>query len=198
MKIDKEIVLAVCFLFSGAFVFAQDQEPVPTPAKSGIVLHLGPSINYFQGQQTGSAQAFERKRINFQLNAFLGYLSPRGGASNSIGVFGTAGYTNEFTLDEILSIQDINVTNLESSSYNTFYQIEGGMIISNALRLSTGVGSQDYGTNISDESLDYLSSTAGIMINFGNVMWSLDGNINYGWDYTHTILKFSTGLILVF
>lgn len=186
------------FLMTGAFVFAQNQEPAPTPAKSGIVLHLGPSVNYFQGQQSGSYQEFERKRINFQLNAFLGYLSPRGGASNSIGVFGTAGYTNEYTLDEILSIQDIDVINLESSSYNTFYQIEGGMIISNALRLSTGVGSQDYSTALSDESLDYLSSTAGLMINFGNVMWSLDANINYGWDYTHTTLKFSTGLILVF
>ncbi|GAO31269.1 hypothetical protein [Geofilum rubicundum] len=198
MKTNKKIMLVGWFLMTGAFVFAQNQEPAPTPAKSGIVLHLGPSVNYFQGQQSGSYQEFERKRINFQLNAFLGYLSPRGGASNSIGVFGTAGYTNEYTLDEILSIQDIDVINLESSSYNTFYQIEGGMIISNALRLSTGVGSQDYSTALSDESLDYLSSTAGLMINFGNVMWSLDANINYGWDYTHTTLKFSTGLILVF
>lgn len=199
MKTDLRIILIGCFSIISALGFAQEQIATePVPAKSGIVLHLGPSINYFQGQQSGSYQEFERKRINFQLNGFLGYLSPRGNASNSIGVFGTAGYTNEYTMDEILSIQDIGVINLESNSYNTFYQIEAGMIISNALRLSTGIGSQDFSTALRDESLDYLSSTAGLMINFGNVMWSLDANINYGWDYSHTIVKFSTGLNLVF
>lgn len=199
MRTGSKNLLIICFSFISVVGFTQEQNASePVPAKSGIVLHLGPSINYFQGQQSGSHKEFDRKRINFQLNGFLGYLSPRGGANNSIGVFGTAGYTNEYTLDEILSVQDINVVNLESSSYNTFYQVEAGMIISNALRLSTGVGSQDFSTTLSEENLDYLSSTAGLMINFGNVMWSLDANINYGWDYDHSVVKFSTGLILVF
>lgn len=198
MKIGIKIVLLGWFLFSFASSDAQDQEPLQSQPKSGIVLHLGPSINYFQGEQSGSYTEFDSNRINFQLNAFLGYQSARGSGGNSIGVFGTPGYTNAFTLDEILSIQNISVNNLERSSYNTFYQIEAGMIIANVLRLSTGIGAQSYSTTIADESLDYLSSTAGFMINFGNVMWSLDGNLNYGWDYTHTIVKFSTGLILVF
>ncbi len=191
--------LIVGFSFMAAFSYSQEKEAsASTRSKSGIVLHMGPSVNYFRGQQSGSYEEFDSKRINFQLSAFLGYLSPRGDANNSIGVFGSAGYSNEFTLDEILSIQDIEIINLESSSYNTFYQVEAGMIISNVLRLSTGIGAQDYSTSLGDESIDYLSSTAGIMINFGNVMWSLDANINYGWDYTHSIVKMSTGLILVF
>ncbi len=198
MKINIKIVLLGWFLFSFAFSYAQDQEPLKSQPKSGIVIHLGPSINYFQGQQSGSFEEFDSKRINFQINAFLGYQSARGKGGNSIGVFGTIGYTNSFTLDEILSIQDISVINLQSSSYNTFYQIEAGMVVSNVLRLSTGIGSQSYSTSIADENLDYLSSTAGLLINFGNVMWSLDANLNYGWDYKHTIVKFSTGLILVF
>lgn len=197
MKIDIRIVLLGWLLFSFAFSNAQEQTPVKPQPQNGIILHLGPSVNYFQGPQSGSYEEFENKRLNFQINAFLGYQSARGNGGNSIGIFGTTGYTNAFTLDEILAIQNINVINLESSSYNTFYQIEGGMIISNVLRLSTGVGSQNYSTLISDEKIDYFSTTAGLLINFGNVMWSLDANYNYGWDYDHTVMKFSTGLILV-
>lgn len=198
MKTIFKIVLLSWFLISYASGYAQDNESSKAQQKSGIVLHLGPSINYFQGQQSGSYDEFNRKRINFQLNAFLGYQSARGNGGNSIGVFGTAGYTNAFTLDEIIAIQEIFVNNLENSSYNTFYQVEAGMIVSNVLRLSTGIGSQDYSTINREESLDYLSSTAGFMINFGNIMWSLDANFNYGWDYSHTIVKYSTGLVLVF
>lgn len=197
MKTNIKIVLMSWFLFSFASINAQEETPAKPQPQGGIILHMGPSANYFQGQQSGSYEEFESKRINFQLNAFLGYQSPRGNGGNSIGIFGTTGYTNAFTLDEILSIQNINVINLKSSSYNTFYQVEAGMIISNVLRLSTGVGSQNYSTTIADEKMDYFSTTAGLLINFGNVIWSLDANYNYGWDYSHTTVKFSTGLILV-
>ena len=197
MKIDIKILLLGWFLFSFTVSNAQDKEQGKPQIQSGITLHFGPSVNYFQGQQSGTYEEFENKRINFQINTFIGYQSARGNGGNSIGVFGTTGYTNAFTLDEILSIQDINVINLESSSYNTFYQIEAGMIVSNVLRLSTGFGSQNYSTTIAHEKIDYFSTTVGLLINFGNVMWSLDANYNYGWDYSHTIVKFSTGLILV-
>lgn len=198
MKIDLKIVWVVLFSSASFFSYAQEQGlSVQNQPRTGIVLHLGPSINYFQGQQSDSYEEFNSKRINFQLNAFLGYTSMSGNG-NSIGIFGTGGYSNKFTLDEILSIQNINVVDLESSSYNTFYQIEGGMIVSNILRLSTGFGSQDYSAPSGDESIDYLSSTAGLMINFGNVMWNMDANFNYGLDYSHSIIKFSTGLVFIF
>jgi hypothetical protein len=169
-----------------------------SPSRSTLAISLGPSISYFQGRSSNNFETFDNKRLNVQANAFLGVISGRSNTSNAIGIFGTAGYTNENTFNELLRIQAIDSEYVVPGNYNTFYQIEAGMVVVNSLRLSTGFGRHQYSTSEGDEWLNYLSSTVGIIINLGSVNWNLDANFNYGRDFPVTVVRFSTGFMLVF
>lgn len=191
-------MLFSCMFFSFKTGSAQDIEPLKHHSKSRVVFFVGPSVSYFKGVESDSYNEFDRNRLNYQINAFMGYLSTRNGVKNSFGVFGATGYTNAFTLDEIISIQEVVANNLTSTNYNTFYQVEVGVIVSNFLRFSTGIGNQQYKSANIKENLEYLSSTAGIVVDFGSVLWCTDANINYGRDYSNTVIKFSTSLVVAF
>jgi hypothetical protein len=165
---------------------------------SGITILLGPSANYFQGRYIDRFDVFDSDLINFQLNSFLGYISPRYGGRNSVGIFASAGYTNQATFIRIQEEQNLDSEPIDINKYFTFFQVEPGMIFSNVLRLSTGYGRQNYKTVAGYESYSYFSSTAGLMINLGAVYWNIDTNILYGMDYPRTSFRFSSGFMVKF
>ncbi|MDP4271997.1 MAG: hypothetical protein Q8909_18025 [Bacteroidota bacterium] len=168
------------------------------PSKGGITLFMGPSFSYFQGESSDNLDSFDGKRLNAQLNGFIGYTSKLNVRSNSIGVFATGGYTNKATFDELTLIQNNVPNNLERKDYNSFYQIEAGMLIKDILRLSTGIGRQNFSLGNDDGHFNYYSSTAGLLVNLGSIYWNLDANFNYGNDYSKTVIKISTGIMLRF
>jgi len=187
------------FFFVASAIYAQAEAPLTCPQnQSGIVFMLGPSVNYYQGGDVTSSEKFDAEVINYQLNGFIGYNSPHTKAKNSVGIFGTGGYTNEATFIKIKEVQGLNTGELVINKYYAFYQVEAGMIIGNVLRLSTGLGKQEFQTVSGSDSYAFFSSTAGLLINLGPVGWNIDANINYGRDYPKTAIRFVTGLVIMF
>lgn len=189
----------IVFFFVASALFAQAENLQTCPQnQSGFVFLMGPSVNYFQGGELTSTDKFDADMINYQLNGFIGYNSPRSKAKNSLGVFGAGGYTNKATFNKIKTVQELTTDELVINKYYAFYQIEAGMIIGNVLRLSTGLGKQEFQTVSGSDSFSYFSSTAGLLINFGVVGWNIDVNIQYGRDYPKTAIRFVSGLVVMF
>jgi hypothetical protein len=146
--------------------------------------------------------SFETDRLSWQINGMLGYGFNKNNAnrSNILGVFGSSGYTTKGILNQMLIDQAIVVTDLTSSKYYGFYQLEAGVLIGEILRLSTGLGVQHYATTSkADEQLYYMSSTAGLSFAVdSSVNWVFDVNFMHGRDFNNTVIRFSTGLNIAF
>ena len=124
-----------------------------------------------------------------------------------IAGFGSFGMNNGSTVDNILDDQGYQTTALNQNSTNNFYQLEGGLLIGEVFRISTGVGQQVFNqqtisstnetkTNIT--SLKYNSTTIGFNFNVSAVAIIINCNFEYGQDFTKTIVIPSAGLMLHF
>ncbi|TCO09829.1 hypothetical protein [Natronoflexus pectinivorans] len=184
--------LMICFPYNSEAQTSEGKE------SGGLAMFFGPSATYFHGKHSDEFDSFESDRLNWQLDAFLGFYSGQRDGGTAIGVFGTAGYSNRNTIREMSGYAGFELDDVIESRFNSFYQIEGGFLLANVLRLSTGVGKQYYTTTGGDNSFNYLSTTAGFLINMGKVSWSINANLNYGRDYSDTILRLSTGLMFGF
>lgn len=176
----------------------QAPKPAQQADPSGVMVLLGPSVYYYQGDPNGALDEFLNNRIGYQLNGFIGYKSPNTRGGNALGLFGTAGYTSEAVFDFIKAYQGLTTDDIVINKYFTFYQIEAGFIVGNTLRFSTGAGKQNYNTINGSGEFRYLSSTIGLMISLGGVVWNIDANFNYGRDWPRTAMKLSTGLLVKF
>lgn len=203
MKVTKYIKIGLCVLVVGVIGktgWAQVQPAAnqKNENKPGLMLLIGPSAYYFQGSPDDDFDSFSSKRIAYQMNGFLGYSTAKKHGGNALGVFGTAGYTSERIFNNMLTVQEMTTDDLMINKYFVFYQVEAGVIIANVLRFSSGVGKQEFTTTVGDDQFNYLSTTAGLLINFGPVMWNIDANFNYGRDLPNTSLKIATGLLVKF
>jgi hypothetical protein len=176
---------------------------------SGLALSIGGSATYYYGPGSRNFGKFERDRVNWQVNGLLGITIARdkGGHRTMLAAFGTYGFNNRSTMKQILADQGYISTALEQSTSNNFYQLEGGLLIAEVLRLSTGVGQQNFneqtlastdGIQFNTSSLRYLSSTVGLNLNLGSVAWVINVNVAYGKDFEEAVLTPSTGLMLRF
>lgn len=196
MKTIRITIIVLLLLTPMAKLSGQTADEHARP--TGITISLGPSANYFHGLYEDGVEKWDSGRLNFQLNGFIGYTSAHSRGRNIVGVFGTGGYTNEETFQEMLAVQEISTDELKINKYFTFYQAEAGMIVGNTLRLSTGFGRQDFETVNGSDKLYYFSSTAGLLIGLGSFSWNIDANLQYGRDFSNTSMRFSTGLMVRF
>lgn len=207
----KSLTYLLCFagILNGYVTVSQSRYPIQSPKatqpqqqaqadQSGVVFLLGPAIYYYQGDPNSAIDEISNNRIGYQLNGFIGYRSPKFRGGNTLGIFGTAGYTTESVFDFIKTYQGLTTDDLVINKYFTFYQVEAGFIIGNTLRFSTGAGKQNFKTVSGDDEYRYLSSTVGLMIGLGPVVWNIDANFNYGRDWPRTAMRLSTGLLVKF
>ena len=124
-----------------------------------------------------------------------------------IAGFGSFGMNNDATVKQIFDDQKYITTALDQNSNNNVYSIEGGLLIGEVFRVSTGVGQQifnkqtllsDNGVNFQTTYLKYNSTTVGFNFNVSAVSIIVDCNFQYGQDYTQTIIVPSAGLMLRF
>ena len=174
-----------------------------------LALSLGASVNYYYGQGSRNFDQFENNRVNWQLNGMLGIAVARdkGGHRTMIAGFGNYGFNNKNTLTQLFKDQGYITTALNQGASNNFYQLEGGLVIAEVLRISTGVGQQNFnsqaiasanGIQINSTYLKYNSSTVGLNLNLGSIAWIINCNFAYGQDYNKTVITPSTGLMLRF
>jgi hypothetical protein len=186
---------------------AQD---APTRSRDGVLaLELGASLNYYYGEPGQNIDKFENDRVNWQLNGMLGITiaKDRADRRTMLAAFGAFGFNNSNTLASLLQDQQYTSAATSQAQENNFYQVEGGIMILDMIRLSTGVGQQNFnsqsliysnGILTNATYFKYNSSTVGVKLNLGPVAWTLNCNFAYGQDYNKTVITPNTGLMLRF
>jgi hypothetical protein len=177
--------------------------------RSGIAVSLGAAANYYYGQGDRNFDKYENDRLNWQINGMLGLTIARGesGRRTMIAGFGSFGMNNDKTVKNIFDDQGYITSAIDQNSNNNVYQLEGGLLIGEVFRISTGVGQQifnkqtllsDDGVNFETTSLKYNSTTVGFNFNVSAVAIIINCNFEYGQDYTKTVIVPSAGLMLRF
>lgn len=202
MKKITILFIAASFLFFSAK--AQNSHK-----KSGVAISVGAAANYYYGPGDENFGSFDHNRLNWQANAMLGLTIARDGNDHRtmIAGFGSFGMNNSSTIGNILADQGYVTTELNQNSTNNFYQLEGGLLIGEVFRISTGVGQQVFnrqdlvstdGIKPQVTSLKYNSTTVGFNFNVSAVSIIINCNFEYGQDFSKTIVVPSAGLMLRF
>jgi hypothetical protein len=177
--------------------------------RSGIAVSLGAAANYYYGPGNQNFDKYQNERLNWQLNGMLGLTIARSqsGRRTMIAGFGSFGINNDETVKQIFSDQGYITTATDQNSNNNVYNLEGGLLIGEVFRISTGVGQQifnkqtllsDGGVNFETTYLKYNSTTVGFNFNVSAVSIIINCNFEYGQDYTKTVIVPSAGLMLRF
>lgn len=199
----KNIFTFLALFASISMLHAQDNR------SSAIAVSIGPSVNYYYGQGNKNFDKFEDSRLNYKLDAMLGLTiaRDRNDHRTMLAGFGSFGLNNRRTIERIFEDQGYITAATDQSSSNNFYQIEGGLLIGELLRLSTGVGEQVFdeqllasedGIDLQKTSLKYYSSTVGFNLNVSAVAIVVNCTFNYGKDYNKTVIIPSAGLMFRF
>lgn len=202
----KTSILTLVLLVLGA-VCVQAQEAKNT--KPGLALGIGAAANYYYGPGSQNFDDFDNERLNYQLNGMLGItlLRDNNDHRTMLAGFGTFGLNKASTLNQIFDDQNYLSLALDQSNRNNFYKLEGGLLIAEVLRVSTGVGQQVFneqtlvsedGINLQTTSLKYYSSTIGFNIKLSAIALTVDCNFNYGKDYNKAVIIPSAGLMFQF
>ncbi len=209
------ILIFTLFLFSGFTAKAQNnfrnnnQNDNNDSKNSGIVISLGAAGNYYYGEGNRKFGKYESARLNWQANGMLGLTIARdkSGHRTMLAGFGSFGMNNGETVNHIFDDQGYVTLAPNQNSNNNVYSIEGGLLIGEVFRISTGVGQQvfnkqtiasDNGIQFQATSLKYNSTTVGFNFNISAVAVILNCSFEYGQDYTKTVIVPSAGLMLHF
>jgi hypothetical protein len=198
------LTLLALALFSTVTVNAQNKD-----RKSAFAVAIGASANYYYGPSDRNFDSFDGDRVNYELTGMIGITIARDKNDHRtmIAAFGDYGLNNSSTVGHIFDDQGYVTTALNQASSNNFYDVEGGVLIGEILRVSTGVGRQLYNQqaiassnsiDLQSTQLNYYSTTVGFNFRISNVAIVLNCNFNYGEDYKTTIIKPSAGLTLNF
>ncbi|MEJ7587991.1 MAG: hypothetical protein WKI04_10570 [Ferruginibacter sp.] len=193
------------FLIFTAIAFSAHAQNDNEHRRGALAVSVGAAANYYYGQGDHNFSKFENERVNWQLNGMLGITIGRDKADRRtvLGAFGSFGLNNANTISNIFADQGYITTATSQSSNNNAYTLEGGLLIADVFRISTGVGQQIFnnqsiastnGINFDATSLKFNSTTVGFNINVGAVGLLLNCNFNYGKDYVNTIIYPSAGL----
>ena len=202
MEKMKKLILLLLVCLPAVNVIAQD-------SKSPLAVSVGAAVDYYYGRGNQNFGKFNDERVNWHLNAMLGLVLARSenNRRTMIAGFGAFGFNNGHTVDQIFNDQDYITVATQDQVIN-FYQAEGGLLIADVLRISTGVGQQNFksqplasinnGVSLNANSLKYNSTTVGLNLTAGLVALTINCNFNYGKDYTKTVINPSAGIMLNF
>ncbi|MDQ6815129.1 MAG: hypothetical protein M3040_15440 [Bacteroidota bacterium] len=205
----KKILITVNLVLLTMFALhAQDKS---SNKKSGIAISLGAAANYYYGPGDRNFGDFENERVNWQLNSMLGVTLARdkNDRRTMLAAFGAFGFNNASTVSHILSDENYITSQIGGQrNTNNFYQLEGGLLIAEILRISTGVGQQNFDKQIlvntngtiipKATSLMYNSTTVGFNFNFSAVVLNINANFASGKDFEKTLITPSAGVMLRF
>jgi len=165
----------------------------------GLILLLGPALNYHYGPKGGDT-AFNNNKFSFQVDGQFGILSTRHNTTrgNFLGVFGSFGSISSDVLQQVADHAGTEIL-IKQKQFNQFYSLEAGMIVFNFIRFSGGLGRQFYEDIANNNSsINYFSLTGGLNFNFGAVNLGLNANLLTGDDLAENQLRFSAGILIKF
>ena len=203
----KTVLLVLLITLASFSLKAQNND---NKNRGGLGVSIGAAVNYYYGPGDQNFGKFQNERVNWQLNGMVGFTlaRDRDERRTMIAAFGAFGFNNDNTVSQIFSDQGYVGSAINQSTTNNFYQLEGGLLIADILRLSTGIGQQNFATQtlastnngimVNAKSLQYNSSTVGFNFNLGAIVLNVNANFNYGKDYTKTVIIPSAGLMFKF
>jgi len=165
----------------------------------GLILLLGPALNYHYGPKGGDT-AFNNNKFSFQVDGQFGILSTRHNTTrgNFLGIFGSFGSISSDVLQQVADHAGTEIL-IKQKQFNQFYSLEAGMIVFNFIRFSGGLGRQFYEDIANNNSsINYFSLTGGLNFNFGAVNLGLNANLLTGDDLAENQLRFSAGILIKF
>lgn len=207
------ILFLILFLSAGITANAQNNftndNQNNNARNSGIVISLGGAANYYYGRGNRNFDKYESNRLNWQANGMLGLTIARdkSGHRTMLAGFGSFGMNTGETVNHIFDDQGYVTLSPFQNSSNNVYSIEGGLLIGEVFRISTGVGQQvfnkqtiasDNGIQFEATSLKYNSTTVGFNFNISAVAVIINCSFEYGQDFTKTVIVPSAGLMLRF
>ncbi|MEO6546631.1 MAG: hypothetical protein ABIN94_01475 [Ferruginibacter sp.] len=201
MKKNLLVAISVLFMLSAV---AQDER---RDIRSALAVSVGAGVDYYYGPGDQNFGKFNTDRVNWQANTMVGIVLGRS-RSNSrtiLGAFGSVGFNNATTMKQIFDDQQYVTTAVNQDNSNNSFQLEGGILIADILRVSTGIGQQNFasqsiasinGIQFNSKLLKYNSSTVALHYKLGLASLIISCNFNYGKDYNKTVIKPSAGLML--
>ena len=202
----KKTLLLTIFAL-GIFLTVQAQENTTIP-RSSIGISIGALGNYYYGPGDRNLGDFENNRLNYQLSGMLGITLSRDKNDHRtmLAGFGTFGLNNDKTISNILADQNYTTSATTQSNKNNLYLLEGGLLIAEVFRISTGIGQQNFdeqtliasdGTIMTDQrSLKFNSTTVGFNFNLASVAITVNCNFASGKDFVRTVIIPSAGIML--
>ncbi len=165
------------------------------------IFRLGGAANYYYGTNNGSGNElnFQKNRLSFELNAALGIqtFNEKNNPKNTFAMFGRIGILSENILNDYLTDQDLSFDIDSSKDFNDFQELEVGVIVQQAFRLSFGYGWLNfYNTTHKPETLRYYCMTTGFSIPFGSLVWNIYLTAMGGKDFNKFVFRPSTGLTI--
>ncbi len=161
------------------------------PENGKVTFMLSGGINYMYGTENTDNTSFQEDYSSWFGEVMLGYryYGRRESGGSTLAIFGTAGNTSGKALQRMVSSSSIDAE-LEAERDNYFLNLEAGVVLLQALRVSTGIGTQRYYlTEGSRERLSYFSTTAGLRIGPENFKIMPALNLMYGRDLSTTIYR---------
>lgn len=165
------------------------------------IFRLGGATNYYYGVNNSSVNElnFQKNRLSFEMNAALGIqtFNEKKKPKNTFAMFGRIGIVSEKILNNYLSDQELSFDIDSSKDFNDFQELEVGVIIQQAFRLSFGYGWLNfYNTTHKPETLRYYCFTTGFSIPFGSLVWNIYLTGMGGKDFNNFVFRPSTGLTI--
>ena len=206
----KKILLLASLISLSFFINANAQNSVAYNNHSGfLAFDLGASVNYYYGMPSRNFGKFENDWVNWEIDGMLGITIARDKADHRtmIAAFGSYGFNNDNTVSKLLTDQQYTTAATGQAGVNNSYRIEGGIVIADLIRLSTGTGQQNFNSQIlasgngimlNTKYLKFNSSTVGVKLNLGLISWNINCNFEYGQDFNKTVIVPSTGLMFRF
>ncbi len=202
----KKILITINILLLAVFAVQAQEDKNET--RDAVGFSLGATANYYYGPGDRNFGDYNSDRVNWQVNGMLGVAltQDKNGRRTMLAAFGGLGFNNRSTLNNILADQSYLSTTTNQRSSNNFYQLEGGLLIAETFRISTGIGQQNFDSQtlvdkdgkvlVNQTSLQYNSTTVGFNINFPAVALVINANFMSGKDFNKTVITPSAGLLI--
>jgi hypothetical protein len=167
--------------------------------KERLHLQIGGAGSYLYDSNNETGFNPVPERTNFMGEAMLGIRFDQkrnGRKANVLGAWGTAGYSSPQTVELMLREQgDARQVDLTASP-GTFYEMEAGLLLKEWIRISGGVGNQQFvDLSGAEQSFDYYKVTTGISLRLSrSIKWNTNAAFIFTEGMSNYSFRPSTGL----
>lgn len=154
--------------------------------------HLNSFADYFDGDKLGVVGNFS---LAYRYKIKKAGENERG---SSFGIHGFYGFHTEHAAYKAVHVNDLEVTGSDLDEYHSFWEIEAGWLLREWLRLSGGMGNQALHYSNQTLSLNYHTTSLGIIIRFGRAEVDINATALFNGFYNDPAVRANVTLNLHF